>query len=172
MRALIVYESMFGNTEAVADAVRAGVEPVMPVDLVQVGDAPGIGALEVDLLVVGAPTHAFSLSRESTRADAAQRRGGTTVTGTAGLREWLDAGTAPAGLPAAAFDTHVKTPKLPGRASKAAEKRLRHAGATMVAPAESFYVDGYEGPVLDGELERARAWGESLATQVQDRVGV
>lgn len=166
MRALVVYESMFGNTRAVAEQVKAGLETAMVVDVVAVDQAPDLDALDVDLIVVGAPTHAFGLSREATREDAAQRAGGATATDRAvGAREWLFAAhSVPAGLVAATFDTHVKTPPVPGRASRAAEKRLQRLGARVVA-AESFYVRGYEGPMLDGELERARAWGETLATQ-------
>lgn len=171
MRALVVYESMFGNTKAVAEQVKVGLETAMAVDVVAVEQAPELDTIDVDLVVVGAPTHAFGLSREGTRQDAAQRAGGATATDRAlGVREWLFAAhSVPAGLVAATFDTHVKTPPMPGRASRATEKRLQRLGAGVVA-AESFYVHGYEGPMLDGELERARAWGESLATTAPERV--
>jgi hypothetical protein len=59
--------------------------------------------------------------------------------------------------------THVRHPNLPGWASHSAAKKLKHLGCRMLAKPESFYVDGYEGPLLSGELDRAREWGNELA---------
>ena len=87
MRALVVYESMFGNTKAVAYAVAKGVEKWVPVDVAEVSSAPTVLNEEISLLIVGGPTHAFGMSRESTRRDAATK--GTKVI-------VLDAETAPA----------------------------------------------------------------------------
>ena len=67
MRALVVYESMFGNTEAVARAVADGLAEMHDVDLREVSQAPIAVIARVDLIVVGGPTHAFSLSRPATR---------------------------------------------------------------------------------------------------------
>lgn len=66
-------------------------------------------------------------------------------------------------LQVAAFDTHVKKPNLPGRASHAAEKRLRRLGCQVVAKSATFYVDGIEGPLFPGEVDHARAWGTEVA---------
>jgi flavodoxin len=60
-RALVVYESMFGNTEAIAHAIAEGLSPHLSVELVEVSAAP-ITLRDVDLLVTGAPTHAFGLT--------------------------------------------------------------------------------------------------------------
>ncbi|WP_448071018.1 flavodoxin family protein [Georgenia yuyongxinii] len=168
MDALVVFESMFGNTQAVAEAVAEGLAAgSMRVQVCEVGEAPALDELSVDLLVVGAPTHAFGLSRPQTRAEAAARTGGPVISATCGVREWLAAvGRVPDGLRVAAFDTHVQIPMIPGWASHAEEKRLRRLGATMVDGACSFYVHGYTGPLLDGELDRARGWGEQLAANV------
>jgi hypothetical protein len=161
MRAMVVYESMFGNTREVAEAVARGLGTVLTVDLVEVGQAPDLTDLEVDLLVVGAPTHALGLSRPGTRHDAAQRTGRVLVSTRRGVREWLEA-AGPVGLRVAAFDTHVKQPTVPGHAGRAAARRLRRLGCTQVAAPESYYVDGLEGPLLDGETARAAAWGAEL----------
>ena len=74
MRALVVYESMFGNTEAVARAVADGLAEMHDVDLREVSQAPTEVIGRVDLIVVGGPTHAFSLSRPATRASAVRTR--------------------------------------------------------------------------------------------------
>jgi hypothetical protein len=85
-----------------------------------------------------------------------------------GLREWLTSLQAPAGVAAAAFDTRISKPRLPGSAARAAEKRLRRLGLRMVAPAASFYVEGTSGPLLEGEQERARRWGQSVGSSTVD----
>lgn len=170
MAALVVFESMFGNTEQVARAVAEGIATRMPVDVVEVGEAPDPGQADVDLLVVGAPTHAFGLSRASTRADAASEAPAGTVPSRTGVREWL-AAASPCTCPAAAFDTHVSRPDLPGHAGRGAQKRLRRLGCTVVTGAESFAVHGKQGPLLPGELERARDWGERLADMTHVRLG-
>lgn len=161
MNALVIYESMWGNTRAVAEAVALGVGP--GVRAIDVGDAPATLPPDVDLLVIGGPTHAFSMSRESTRQDAVQR-GAPPGHEHGGIREWLD-GQAPADhVDVATFDTRVaKVRKLPGSAAKSAAKSVRRHRLGRLVGSESFYVDDMEGPLLDGELDRARAWGAELA---------
>jgi hypothetical protein len=164
MRALVVYESMFGNTQAVAEAVGAGLATSMTADVVEVGTAPGTLPDDIALLVVGAPTHAFSLSRESTRRDAGSRTGQPLVSTGIGVRDWLtELGRAPSGVVAAAFDTKVNKPWLPGSAARTAQKLLRRSRFRIAADAENFLVADMAGPLVDGELDRARRWGERLA---------
>lgn len=164
MRAIVVFESMFGNTEEVARAIGEGLAKHLEVEVVEVGSAPTMVAQD-DLLVVGGPTHAFSMSRGSTREDAATKTSDPLVSQGEGVREWLERMSVPSGghPPVAAFDTRVARPRLPGSAAKAIERRLRKRGFTIVHPAMSFHVHGMEGPVEDGELEKARAFGERLA---------
>ncbi|HSL25245.1 MAG TPA: flavodoxin domain-containing protein [Acidimicrobiia bacterium] len=73
MPALVVFESMFGNTEAIAKAVADGLTARMAVDIVEVGVAPAVLSDDVELLVVGGPTHAFGMSRPGTRQKAAEQ---------------------------------------------------------------------------------------------------
>ena len=88
-RALVAYESMFGNTERVAHAVATGLRlEGFDATVVDVSKNPSVDLDAIDLLVVGAPTHAFSLSRASTRADAV-KQGGRTESAATGMREWL-----------------------------------------------------------------------------------
>lgn len=171
MRALVVYESLWGNTRKVAEAVAEGLRSRMDVVLADVRTAPEVVGPDVDLLVVGGPTHAFSMSRESTRADAARQGADHQAAAGIGLREWVARiAMGEARPPVAAFDTKIKHPKLPGSAARAALRGLRRAGFRPVLPASNFYVDGTPGPLTDGELERARAWGERLTTaRVQAR---
>lgn len=165
MGALVIYESMFGNTQAVARAVAEGLSSRMAVDLVEVGEAPVAVGDGTTLLVAGGPTHAFGLSRATTRQSAADQATAPLVSRGIGLREWLDA-LAPGRAAVATFDTRVRRPRVPGSAAHAAERRLRGLGFAVAAPAETFWVHGTPGPLLDGELDRARQWGEQLALRV------
>jgi len=166
MKALVVYESMFGNTEEVARAIGAGLAESMAVEVQSVANASPAVPQDVELLIIGGPTHAFSMSRRSTREDAVKQ--GSHASPSVGLREWL------AGLPAqrraatlTTFDTRVNGARhLPGSAAKSAARSARRHGFTHVERGESFYVDGTAGPILDGEIERATDWGRQLAHSV------
>ena len=167
MHAVVLFESMYGNTEQIARAVADGLSSRLPadtVDLVEVGTAPAALGDDVDLLVVGGPTHAFGMSRPKTRADAAKQVGHSVVSAGIGQGEWLEALPAGSGRAVATFDTRVRRPRLPGSAARGAAKRLRALGFRSIARPESFWVSGSSGPLLDGEVGRARRWGEQLAS--------
>ncbi|WP_197319989.1 flavodoxin family protein [Saccharomonospora sp. NB11] len=168
MRSLVVYESLFGNTRSVAEAIATGLSG--EVDVVEVGQAPDeVGA---GLLVLGAPTHAFGMSRTATREDAARRAQAANVTlvsRTDGMREWLGRVRIASPVLLAAFDTKIARPRLPGSAAKAMSKKLRGAPVEWIAPVRHFYVVDTLGPLVDGELGRAREWGARLADRVPAR---
>ena len=167
MGALVVYESMFGSTRAVAQAVADGITSIMPVEVVEVASAPDPSTLAVDVLVVGAPTHAFGLSRPLTRRAAAHRASKPLLSPARGVREWLGAAGS-AHVPVATFDTPVTRPNH-GFASHAVERKLRRLGGAALTRPATFYVrGGYEGPLLPGELERAKVWGAEVAGKARD----
>jgi flavodoxin len=161
-RALVVYESMFGNSEQVALAVAAGLREVLPVDVTEVSEPPAALG-DYALLVLGGPTHAFSMSRTTTRRDA-REQGATHGSVGSGLREWL-AGLPPQGHAGwfATFDTRVtKVRHVPGSAARSAARAARRHGLRELVDPESFYVVDVDGPLADGELDRARRWGRRL----------
>lgn len=167
MKALVVYESMYGNTEEIAMAIAGGLAGHMEVEAVEVGSRPARVGADIHLLVIGGPTHAFGMSRPNTRRSAAEDTDREIVSEGIGIREWIDAlRVDTARLPAATFDTKIKKPPLPGSAANAAQRRLRNAGLRIVAPAESFYVAGGHGPLLPGEAIRARQWSEAIAIRL------
>ena len=161
MKALVVYESMFGNTEAIARSVANGLADAFEVTLADVATIPS--AQGMDLLIAGAPTHAFGLSRPRTRLDA--QRSGTVrpAAEVIGLREYLAVSPLLTGLPAATFDTKLRTLWIPGSAARKAHRRLRRLGCRMVAPPQTFLVTGTAGPLLPGERERAARWATGVA---------
>jgi Flavodoxin domain len=169
MKALIVYESMFGNTRAVAEAIADGLRPAADVTVIPVGKATGDLLDAMDLVVVGGPTHMHGMSRASTRKSAAQQahRPGSQVqlepgADGPGVREWL-AGLGRHSGAAAAFDTRMSGPAiLTGRASRGIAELLRQYGLTVVAKPVSFLVSR-KNELLEGQKEEARNWGSRLA---------
>ncbi|HEU5111379.1 MAG TPA: flavodoxin, partial [Micromonosporaceae bacterium] len=133
MNALVVYESMFGNTRLIAEAVVDGLAAAhLTVTSVEVAAAPSFVPGDVGLLVVGGPTHAFGMSRPGTRRSAADQADQPLVSTGSGVREWLAAlPRGRAGLAAAAFDTRINKPRLPGSAARAVRRRLRRLGFTL-----------------------------------------
>jgi hypothetical protein len=181
MRAVIVYESMFGCTRLVAEAVAEGLGRIADVELVRVVGADPDVLDGADLVVVGGPTQAWSMSRPSTRRGAPlhasdPKRNLVLEPGAdsgPGVREWLAslASTHRVHADAAAFDTRIASPALlTGRASKGISRELKRHGLAVVAPPESFLVDKKD-HLLPGEVERARIWGASLTAGV-DRADV
>ena len=163
MKTLVVYESMWGNTRQVAEAVASGLTGAR---VAEVHEVQGRDVEDLDLLVVGGPTHAFSMSRSSTRHDA-HEQGASAGAEDQGIREWL--ATLPDRLeaPVATFDTRVlKVRSLPGSAAKAAGKEVQHRHHGQVLDRQSFYVLDTPGPLAEGELDRAARWGAQLAEQV------
>ena len=163
MKALIVYDSFFGNTEqiarAVGDAIGDALAAQADVLTLRVGDVRPEHLTELNLLVVGSPTRAFSPS-PATKA-------------------WLK-GLAPnslRGVKVAAFDTRADMNEVNSRALTAFVKLFGYAaepiansltkrGGTLVVPPEGFFIKDKEGPLKDGEIERATAWGRQIAAKV------
>jgi hypothetical protein len=169
MRALIVYESMFGNNRSIAEAIAEGLGATATVEVTEVGSAPA-SLPELDLLVVGGPNHAFGMSRPSTREQAAQETEAPLVSRGIGLREWLDALPAsPRPIRFAAFDSRVdkRAIKAIDRTAGMIAKRLRKRGLQPIGEVQSFFVEDMTGPLVAGELERARGWGRELATRAE-----
>ena len=169
-RVVVVYESMFGNTEAIARAIGDGVAGQgATVTVCDVASAP-FQFDEVDALILGGPTHAFGMSRPGTRQAA--RAQGAPGSAEHGVREWLDRLRRPARpVTAACFDTRIRKPFLFGSAARKMRRRLRHLGFEVVKPM-SFAVTDTPGPLADGELERAREWGASLLPALAETSGL
>ncbi len=174
MHAIVIYESMYGNTRHVAEAIARGIDVSETVRVIPVSMAAAVNLADFDLVVVGGPTHVHGMSRESTRHaadDASMASGGGLAmepdSTSEGVREWLASLSAGTGR-AAAFDTRFDgVPLLTGRASRGIAKMLRAAGFELVAEPESFLVDKAT-HLLAGEEQRAEAWGAGLTAMQPD----
>lgn len=177
MMILVVYESSYGNTHLIADAIGEGLGKVAEVEIVPVAKASKELVDRADLVVVGGPTHAHGMSREQTRqaaVDATHQPGSQLHLDPdaegAGLREWFDTlGSVTAS--AAAFDTRVDAPALlTGRASKGISHQLRRHGFREIAEPMSFLVTKAN-TLAVGQLAAAYKWGEQLAATVTAGAG-
>jgi flavodoxin len=185
MDVAVVYESMFGMTHDVAEAVAEGVSKAQAdarVVCLRVGEATPDRVGTPDLLIVGGPTHMRGISSGMSRKIAvsieekAERGKGVhqghglepAVEGL-GLRQWFH------GLPkaakghfAAAFDTRGDYGSMVGGAARGIEHRLQRHGYRMVADPEGFIIEGDAGLLRAGERERASAWAAELARRAAD----
>lgn len=166
MTRIVVYESVYGNTRAVAEAVADGLGGAL---VVHVGEADA-GLADAEIVVVGGPTHTHGLTTALSRrmgAEAAHADRGTGVepeaTAELGLRRWLHGVHGAKGVRAATFDTRMPGPiMMTGSAARVIARRMRRHGFDVLGT-QSFLVRDGEGPLDVGELERARAWGATLA---------
>src|SRR6516225_9376874 len=162
MNALVVYESMYGNTAAIGEAIAAALrEEGAEVEAKLVSKVEPEQTRDVDLLVVGGPTHVHGMSRSSTRKTAAADEKNTFAEPTLepGLRTWLARLPEGAGRLAAAFDTRIDKPLiLTGSAAKGIGRGLKERGFHLATEPECFLVST-QNQLLDGELERAATWG-------------
>lgn len=167
MRALIVYESLFGTNRTIAEAIAAGIGADATITLVDAASAPATIDDRVDLLVVGGPNHQFGLPRPATRAEAAAQHEGGGPPTERGLREWLDElELFQPGQPAAVWDTRMASPRFlvsVDHSSRTIAKRLRRSGARLVVEPRHFYSADGRGELVECEEDRAREWGTQLA---------
>jgi flavodoxin I len=150
-----VYDSYFGNTQKVAEAVCKAFGSKDSVDLKKVGEVKPEQLNGLDLLIIGSPTRAFQPGE--------------------GMKKFLNSLPVRSlnGVKVAAFDTRIRiedTPvailrffsKIFGYAAKPMIAKLVKKGGNLVVAGEGFYVESTEGPLKDGELERATAWAKTV----------
>lgn len=167
MRTVVVYESCYGNTRRIAEAICGALGMKGEAVLVSADD-PLPDLAGVDLLVVGGPTHIHGLSTAMSRRGALKDHPDAIASGV-GVRGWLHDLPAGEGRSAVAFDTRIeKSVVLVGSAARGIARRLRRHGYVLVAEPESFFVLDAEGPLKEGEVERAAAWARDLAVRTAE----
>lgn len=173
MHVVVTFESIYGNTRAVAEAVADGLRPLGDVVVLSHHEADSAAVAVADLVVVGAPTHMHGLPTSLSRRMASQASEEEDVpvdpgaTAGPGIRSWLSEQSGDGRL-AAAFDTRADgRAALTGSAGRGIAKRLRKRGFEVVVEPGSFLVEDAEGPLADGELERAREWGRAIAARLR-----
>jgi flavodoxin I len=150
MNTLIIYDSAFGNTEQLALMLAETLQKQGPVEVRQVPETSSLAFEGTDFLVCGGPTQHHGLSPA--------------------MRAWLEGLPRGAlqGLRAAAFDTRYHLAAWQsGSAARAIARKLTRAGAWLIVPPESFFVLEREGPLKEGELERAAYWADNIVEQME-----
>ena len=157
MKALVVFDTQYGNTEQVARAIATGLAPTFSVQLAKADQATKTDAEHLDLLVVGGPTHKHGASETMTTLLRGMPRGSLK------------------GVKVAAFDTRYHMAAwLTGSAAGRISQYLRKLGGRILVPGQSFFIardvppEGekrrHEEEHLEpGELERATLWAAELA---------
>lgn len=168
-KTIVVFESMFGNTQRIAEAVARGLRETTEVTVGTVDQIVPEQVGDASLIVAGGPTQNYGIARADARQRLAKARFGkpqqALLPGRESLRGWLDRLAAGRSL-AAAFDTRYDHARLlTGSAAVKISTALGEKGYSSVA-AQSFFVRGVGGPLIDGECERAEAWGRELAARV------
>jgi flavodoxin len=156
MKAMVVYDSTYGNTGKIAEAIGKALDPQEDVEVVRVGEVKPEQLAGLTLLIVGSPTQRFNPTGATTRFLKGIPKNGLE------------------GVKVAAFDTRFTESKIEqirilaffvrifGYAAKPIADRLEKKGAELAVPPEGFYVDDTEGPLLEGELERAAGWAKKI----------
>jgi flavodoxin len=155
MKSVVIYFSKFGNTQLAAEAIGRRLETAGPVELTDmVGFTPEL-VQDADLVVVGSPTHNMNLPKAAKP-----------------LLDELPKKMLK-GVAVAAFDTSYQMSALLNRftAGKKLARLLRKLGGKQVLPPEIFLVEGRQGPLVDGELERCGSWAEAILTRLDGRAG-
>lgn len=144
MKTLVVYDSVYGNTERIARAIGQAITG--EVEVLRVGEVNSSELKTLDLLIAGCPTH-----------------GGRP---TQPMQDFLKEVPEPAlkGINVAAFDTRLPTRwvRIFGYAAGRIAGNLREKGGTLIGSPEGFFVEGTEGPLKEGELERAAGWAKEI----------
>jgi flavodoxin len=158
MHALVIYDSVFGNTELIARAIGKGLGSQGEVQVLKVGEVQSERLVKVELLIVGSPTRGLRP--------------------TEAITDWLKC--LPAGslydIQVAAFDTRLALQDIDsaplrmlvrfrGYAAKPIADQLKKRGGDLIAPPEGFFVWKKDGPLKEGELERAEKWGEQICQE-------
>lgn len=160
MKAIVAYDSAYGNTEQIAQAIGNALGQSDDIQVLRVGAVTTEQLAGLTLLIVGSPTQKFSPTGATTALLKRIPKGGLQ------------------GVQVAAFDTRITVAevekirilaffvKLFGYAAEPIANKLEQKGGVLVAPPEPFYVGGTEGPLLEGELERAAGWARRIAAQL------
>jgi len=146
MKILIIYDSVFGNTEKIAQTIGNAVGSQKDVQILRVSDVKPEQLMGLKLLIVGSPTH-----------------GGRP---TSAIRDFLNkvSESVIRGINVAAFDTRFSTRlvRIFGYAAGRIADSLKRNGGTLIVSPEGFFVKGKEGPLKEGELERAASWAKVI----------
>ena len=151
MNTIVIYDSQYGNTEQIAQAIAQTLKAFGPTRIEPVGKVSFNELQDVDLLVLGCPTQGWrpTPSMLAFLANATPQMVN--------------------GLDIACFDTRFHMPRfLTGSAARRMARQMHKLGALVLMPPESFFVKGGQGPLEEGELKRADSWARALFTKITE----
>jgi len=162
MKVIVIYESVFGNTEKVARSIGKAFTSEGGSNVHHVDQVTPDQLKDVELLIVGSPTQKFQAMRAAKNFIAKMPSGSLK------------------GINVAAFDTRISTGdvksgfliymvNLFGYAAEPLARKLKRKGGELIAEPEGFYVGGTKGPLKEGELERAEKWGQQIKRMIEEQ---
>src|SRR5829696_3575513 len=149
MNALVLYDSQYGDTEHIAQAIANALGEFGEVRAVRLDPAQPVELQGLDVFIVGSPTQGWRP--------------------TPAIQSFLEGTSSQelGGLGGACFDTRFRLPRfMTGSAAKVMAAKLREKGVSLHSEPESFFVKGTEGPLRDGELDRAAVWARMLMKEM------
>ncbi len=155
MRALVIYDSVFGNTEKIALSIKEALSSILDVEAYKVNNVKTEHLKDLDYLIVGSPTRAFKPTKETTEFLNEIQKNGLKDTKIVGFDTRMD----PKELGSAILKLFAR---FFGYAAKPIAEKLIKKGGTQIMPPEGFFVEGRKGPLRDGEIERAKEWAEEI----------
>jgi len=150
MNALVVYDSQYGNTERIAQAIADTLGEFGEARAVRLDPGQPVESQGVDMFIVGCPTQGWRP--------------------TPTIRSFLEEVSSEElrSLAVACFDTCFRMPRwMTDSAAKVMTRKLQEKGIALLVPPESFFVKGMEGPLRSGELNRAATWARMLPEKVE-----
>jgi len=152
MKALVIYDSVYGNTEKIAKAI--GKE--LGCDFIPVGFASPVSIKGLELLIIGSPTHGGQASQAMQKFLASIPSGSLKRIRVAAFDTWMT-------KEGQDFLTRIAV-GIFGHASPRILPKLQSLGGKAAAAgSEGFFVKGKEGPLKDGEIDRAQEWAKKIA---------
>ncbi len=152
MYALVIYDSLYGNTEKIAQAIAEALGEYGKVEAVRAQDAKSERMFNADVVVFGSPTQKWGMSPA--------------------IRTFMEQLTPEAMKTplVASFDTRLHKPSfLTGSAARSIARMVKKAGGTLIVPPQSFFVTASEGPLEPQETSRAQAWARTVHEKVEAR---
>jgi flavodoxin len=154
VKALVIFDSTYGNTEKIARAIAGAIAASVEVKAIRVGEASLSDLESVDLLVVGSPT-------QGGRPTPAMQRFLSSIPPDALRNVSVSSFDTRVSVKGRGFGVRLLVGAFGYAAGRIAES-LRGKGGRLAAPPEGFVVEGNEGPLKEGEVERAAAWARGL----------
>ena len=152
MKVLVVYDSVYGNTEEIAQAIEDALHDKRDVEMVKASEIKSNHLIDLDLIIIGSPTHGGRF--------------------TEAIQDFFNniSESMMNVVNVAAFDTRTASSrwlvshleKIFGHAANRIVDVVKKQGGILIVEPEGFIVEGTKGPLRIGEIKRAENWARDI----------